>query len=97
MKGTVDPEIQGWVGSTSPNPKSLSRKVPTPVLKGRFLRSRRIVTILWPHRGGICPVAAVESSPDVSDTAFAIVTKGGKRKAFFEPQFNQQGKKGMPK
>ena len=97
MKGTVDPEIQGWVGSTSPNPKSLSRKVPTPVLKGRFLRSRRIVTILWPHRGGICPVAAVESSPDVSDTAFAIVTKGGKRKAFFEPQFNQQEKKGIPK
>ena len=50
MKGTKTPYYQGWMPISPPGPHE-HRPIHTPVLKGSFIGSTRIETVLTPRRG----------------------------------------------
>ena len=78
MKGSKEPELQGWMPIWRNGPHE-HRPIPTPVAKGNFTGSRRMVTLLCPFREGTCHPVAVEASPDVDDTVFEVVMNDGRR------------------
>ena len=84
MKGTHTP-YQGWLPISPPGPHE-HRPVPTPVLKGAFTGSRRIVGVFYPFRDGANRLAAVKASADVADTKFTLVLNDGSEVALEEPK-----------
>ena len=83
MKGSKSP-YQGWMPISPPGPHE-HRPIPTPVLKGRFSRARRIVGVLYPYCGGANRVVGVRASSDVGDRTFALVLDDGREVNLSEP------------
>ena len=70
-------DLQGWVGG-GPGARS-RRAIPTAVANGSFTGARRVVTVLYPHCGGLCPIAGVAASSDVADRSASLVMRDGSR------------------
>ena len=86
MRGSHTP-YQGWVPISPPGPHE-HRPIPTPVLKGKFFGSRRIVNVFYPYRNGANKIAGVIASPDVSETRFTIELSDGARLELDESDFS---------
>lgn len=74
MRGTKEPELQGWMPVMKKGPHE-HRPVPTPVLCGNFTGSAHLVTVLAPSRGP-CPVAALS----LTDSLCTITLTDGTKK-----------------
>ena len=83
MKGSKSP-YQGWMPINPPGPHE-HRPIPTPVLKGRFSRARRIVGVFYPYSGGESRVTGVMASTDVADRDFTLVLDDGHEVKLKEP------------
>ena len=81
MKGTTGPsgntDWQGWLPARGPKGERSCRPIPTPVVKGRFMRAFRVATVLYPYCGGACPIAGVEASSDPAKRHVVLVLKDG--------------------
>ncbi len=77
-RGVKTPEFQGWLPKFGVGDVE-HYAVPTVLCSFRFARSRRIVTVLCPYRGGEPPVCAVEASGDVGARDFTVVMRNGNR------------------
>jgi len=76
MKGRYKPYFQGWMPIWKGGPHE-QRPIPTPVMQGTFSGAYRVVTVLYPYRGGSCPIAAVTASADSATGDFTLVLSDG--------------------
>ena len=74
-KGQTSPELQGWASVWTPG--NSRRPIPTPVVSGSFKGSRRIVTVLYPYRDGICATRGVRASSDPSEKGLSLLFADG--------------------
>ena len=83
MKGTTGPsgnmDWQGWLPARGPNGARSRRSIPTPVVKGRFVRSFRVATVLYPHGDAACPIVEIEASRSPANRELVLVLKDGAR------------------
>ena len=84
MKGSHEP-YQGWMPISPPGPHE-HRPIPTPVLKGRFVGSRRIVSVFYPYRGNANRIAGVKASPNVDVNVFSLLLSDGTEINLKEPE-----------
>ena len=82
-KGQEKPELQGWMPIWDAKPHK-DREIPTASVEGSFTNALRVVTLLYPYRGGECPVRGVMASDDPADTSFAILLADGTERALDE-------------
>ena len=75
MKGSHEP-YQGWMPIWPPGPHE-HRPIPTPVLKGRFAKSKRIVGVFYPYCGDANRLIGVRASPDVGANGFTLLLADG--------------------
>ncbi len=80
VRGASSPEWQGWMGNTMMQGEYRPIWTAKTMLHGTSLRC---VTLLYPA-GEDCPIAAVEASADVNDTAITLVGKNGEIYTFDE-------------
>jgi len=74
--GQKQPYFQGWKPVFADGPHE-HRPIHTPTQVGRFERSCRVVTVLFPTAGVKCPVTAVTASDRMSDTSFTLTLSDG--------------------
>ena len=77
-RGQTEPELQGWdPGSWQ---KHNARPIPTPVVCGSFVTSRRLVTVLQPLRAEDVKkrILSVEADPDVAAQTFTLTLSDGR-------------------
>ncbi len=77
MMGQYEPYYQGWFPIRPSGPHE-HRKIPTPVLCGKFKTSYRIVTVIYPYKDGENIVKAVRASSDIGAKDFTIILDDGK-------------------
>ena len=76
MKGQHKPFFQGWMPIWVGGPHE-HRPIPTPVVQGTFSGAYRVVTVLYPYRGGGCPIKAVKASADPAANDFTLILADG--------------------
>ena len=83
MKGTTGPsgnmDWQGWLPARGPDGARSCRPIPTPVVKGRFMRTFRVATVFYPYCDGTCPIIGIEASADPTEMEVSLVLKDGTR------------------
>ena len=89
MKGQKEPYFQGWMPILAGGPHE-QRPIPTPVVQGTFTGSHRVVTVLYPYRGGTCPVKEVRAAADPAADACTLVLADGTERVL---QLNAQSPK----
>ena len=89
MKGQHKPYFQGWMPIWIGGPHE-QRPIPTPVVQGTFSGAKRIVTVLYPYRDGVCPIKAVKASANPAANDFTLVLADGTERTL--TQSNDQGK-----
>ena len=83
MKGTIGPsgnmDWQGWLPARGPDGARSCRPIPTPVVKGRFVRTFRVATVFYPYCDGACPIIGIEASTNPTEMDVSLVLKDGAR------------------
>ena len=83
MKGQHKPFFQGWMPIWVGGPHE-HRPIPTPVVQGTFTGAKRIVTVLYPYRGGANRLRGVTADADPKADSFTLMLADGTERSVRE-------------
>ena len=83
MKGQHKPYFQGWMPIWVGGPHE-HRPIPTPVVQGTFTGAKRIVTVLYPYRGGANRLRGVTADADPKADSFTLMLADGTERSVRE-------------